>query len=84
MSSYELDIASSLGSADLAKEYVRMRKQWSREFSLELVRIYRKISRLEEEVEKLHRELDRFRAQSARPAGDETRCPIHPRNLVRS
>lgn len=50
MSSYELDIASSLASADLAKEYVRMRKQWSREFSLELVRVYRKISRREEEV----------------------------------
>ena len=58
MSSYELDIATSLGSGDLAKEYVRMRKQWSHEFSMEFVRVYRKISRLEEEVERLNRELE--------------------------
>jgi len=63
VSSYELDIAGSLGSGDLAKEYVRMRKQWSHEFSMEFVRVYRKISRLEEEVGMLQQELDRLRAQ---------------------
>jgi len=71
MSSYELDIATSLGSGDLAKEYVRMRKQWSHEFSMEFVRIYRKISRLEEEVGVLQEELDRLRAQQSRTARDE-------------
>ena len=64
MSSYELDAANFLGSGDLAKEYVRMRKQWSHEFSMELVRVYRKISRLQEEIEKLNREVESAKAKT--------------------
>jgi hypothetical protein len=71
MSSYDLDIASSLGFGDLAKEYVSMRKQWSEEFSMEFVRVYRRIRRLQEEVERLNRELDGLRAQQNRTPRDE-------------
>lgn len=71
MSSYELDVATSLGSGDLAKEYVRMRKRWSHEFSMEFVRVYRKISHLEEEVRVLQQELARLRAEHNRTERDE-------------
>jgi hypothetical protein len=71
MSSYELDIASTLGSGELAKEYLRMRKKWSQEFSMEFIRVYRKISCLQEEVEKLRGELDGLRPKQNLTLGDE-------------
>jgi uncharacterized small protein (DUF1192 family) len=71
MSSYDLETASFLGSGEMAKEYVRMRKQWSHEFSMEFIRVYRKISRLQEEIERLNREVERVKAQTQASVGGE-------------
>lgn len=51
---------------ELIRTYKRLRQNWSREFALELVRMYRSINYLKEDQEKLKKELQRLDAQLAR------------------
>lgn len=66
MSSYELDVVTEIDSGELIRTYKRLRQNWSKEFALELVRMYKSINYLKEDHEKLKKELERLDLQLAR------------------
>ena len=63
MSSYELDLISEIDSGELMRTYKRLRQFWSKEFALELVRIYKSINYLRGDYESLRKEIERIETQ---------------------
>ena len=63
MSSYELDLVSEIDSGELMRTYKRLRQFWSKEFALELVRIYKSINYLRGDYESLKKEIQRIETQ---------------------
>lgn len=66
MSSYELDLVAEIDSGELVRTYKRLRQNWSREFALELVRMYKSINYLREDYEKLRKEMEHLDMQLSR------------------
>ena len=66
MSSNQLDVLIETDPVELVRTYKRLRQNWSKEFALELVRMYRSINYLREDQEKLKKELQRLDIQLAR------------------
>lgn len=48
------------------RTYKRLRQNWSREFALELVRMYKSINYLREDYEKLRKEMEHLDMQLSR------------------
>jgi len=63
LSSYELDLVSEIDSGELMRTYKRLRQFWSKEFALELVRIYKSINYLRGDYESLKKEIQRIETQ---------------------
>jgi len=63
LSSYELDLISEIDSGELMRTYKRLRQFWSKEFALELVRIYKSINYLRGDYESLRKEIERIETQ---------------------
>jgi len=66
LSSYELDLVAEIDSGELVRTYKRLRQNWSREFALELVRMYKSINYLREDYEKLRKEMEHLDMQLSR------------------
>jgi predicted nucleic acid-binding Zn-ribbon protein len=66
LSSYELDLVAEIDSGELMRTYKRLRQNWSREFALELVRMYKSINYLREDYEKLRKEMEHLDMQLSR------------------
>lgn len=67
MEDVKLDIMELIDSVEIMRTYKRLRLFWSKELAIELLRIYKSINYLRDDLEKLREEVEKLKGRVDRP-----------------